>query len=77
MDLPTGLIAVRAPKDVSLLTPAEYVRGLKPGKWWKRTQAATKREAEALPKKHHERRERPTLIGACVSKRVGGKWHRS
>jgi len=45
---PPGLIAVPVPKAVLLLTEAEYLRGVKRGKWGKRTQEASKREAAAM-----------------------------
>ena len=44
---PPGLIADPVRQAVLLLTPAECVRGLKRGKWWKRTQAAITRTADA------------------------------
>jgi len=43
-----GLILVPVLTAVLLLTYAEYVRGLKRGKWWKRTHATARREAAAL-----------------------------
>jgi hypothetical protein len=48
MDPPAGLIAVPVPKAVLLLSEAEYIRGVKRGKWWKRAQATAKREVAAL-----------------------------
>lgn len=48
MDPPSGLIAVPVPKAVLLLTEAEYVRGIRRGKWWTRIQAEAKRKADAL-----------------------------
>jgi len=50
-DPPPGLITVPVPKAVLLLTHAEYVRGLKRGEWWKRTQAQAKREVDAVTPK--------------------------
>jgi len=42
-DPPPGHIAVPVPKAVLLLTEAEYVRGLKRGKWWRRREAMERR----------------------------------
>ena len=47
-DAPPALIAVPVPKAVLLLTEAEDIRAIKRGKWWKRTHAAGKREADAV-----------------------------
>jgi len=48
MDPPSGLIAVPVPQAVLLLTEAEYVRGQKRGKWWRRRQAEAKRDADTV-----------------------------
>lgn len=45
-DPPPGMIPVSLPKRCGLfLTHAEYIRGLKRGKWWKRRQAMLARVA--------------------------------
>jgi len=62
MHPPPGLIAVPVPKAVLLLTEAEYVRGLKRGKPWKRMQAEAKREADVVtPRTPRAPRRSPTL----------------
>jgi hypothetical protein len=43
-DRPPGLIAVPVRKAILLLRHAEYVRGIRRGKWWRRTQAEARRE---------------------------------
>lgn len=45
---PLGFVAVPIPKALLLLTEAEYVRGIRRGKWWKRTQAEAQRAAEVI-----------------------------
>jgi len=48
--LPPGLIAVDLSKQTLLvLTEAEYLRGLRRGKAWRRTVALTTREARGSP----------------------------
>jgi hypothetical protein len=46
-DPPPGLLAVRVPKPVLLLTKAEYLRDVKRGTWRKWSQAEAKCEADA------------------------------
>jgi hypothetical protein len=53
-DPPPGPIAVPVPKAVLLLTEAEYLRGLRRGKWWRRTQAEAKRERVATQRPPEE-----------------------
>jgi hypothetical protein len=43
IDPPSGLIAVPVPKAILLLTEAEYLAGIRRGKWWRRRQAETRR----------------------------------
>jgi hypothetical protein len=50
-DLPDGLRAVSLPKGcVVLLTPQEYLAGIRRGKWWKRRVAEERRYETATEK---------------------------
>ncbi len=47
---PDGLLAVPLAKGcLLLLTPKEYVAGLRRGKWWRRRQVMLQREAARVP----------------------------
>jgi len=51
IDPPPALIAVPVSKALPLLTEAEYVRGIRRGKWRQRRQAEVKREVATLAPK--------------------------
>jgi hypothetical protein len=62
IDPPPALIAVPVSKALPLLTEAEYVRGIRRGKWRQRRQAEVKREVATLdPKNTTSAEETPTL----------------
>jgi hypothetical protein len=49
-ELPDGLLAVPLPKGcVLLLTPQEYLAGIRRGKWWRRRQREQARQATSAP----------------------------
>ncbi len=66
-----GLIRVPLPKGCELLlTEREFVAGIKRGKWWRRTQAAARREANAgTPTSTTSAGEGPTLAAHSYRKR--------
>lgn len=48
-EVPPGLIVVKIPKALLVLTLREYAHGIKRGKWWRRQQEMVGRDARPGP----------------------------
>ena len=67
MDMPPGFVAIPLKGAVLVIPERFYMAGNKRGKWWTRSQAEAKGEAEALTLKTSRAPGRgPTLMCACA-----------